>query len=125
MNHLLHLLLLLPILSFLASLVLPEKAERGISYIAVGTIGLYFLLLAALTVLWIAQGLPVVDMKDLSLYRTVGYDYFIDLHFDELSAVYGLVGASLSFLVAIYSRVYLHRERGYKRFFNTILFHPL
>lgn len=122
MNHLLHLLLLLPILGFLASLVLPEKAERGISHIAVGTIGLYFLLLGALTILWIAQGFPVVDMKDLSLYRTVGYDYFIDLHFDELSAVYGLVGASLSFLVAIYSRVYLHRERGYKRFFNTILF---
>ena len=39
MNHLLHLLLLLPILGFLASLLLPEKAERGISYIAVGTIG--------------------------------------------------------------------------------------
>ena len=32
------------------------------------------------------------------------------------------VGSFLTFLVAIYSRVYLHRENGYKRFFNTILF---
>jgi NADH:ubiquinone oxidoreductase subunit 5 (subunit L)/multisubunit Na+/H+ antiporter MnhA subunit len=36
--------------------------------------------------------------------------------------VYLLVGAFLTFLVTIYSRYYLHREHGYKRFFNTILF---
>lgn len=122
MNHLLHLLLLLPIIGFLVSLVLPAKAERLISYAAVGTIGLHFLLLLALVVLWVIQGFPVVDMKDFSLFKSVGYEYFIDLHFDEISAVYAAVGSSLSFLVAIYSRVYLHRERGYKRFFNTILF---
>jgi NADH:ubiquinone oxidoreductase subunit 5 (subunit L)/multisubunit Na+/H+ antiporter MnhA subunit len=122
MNHLLHLLLLLPVAGFLLSLVIREKSERLISYVAVGTIGLHFLLLLTLTVMWIAGGFPVVDMKDLSLFQSVGYEYFIDLHFDEISAVYAGVGSSLSFLVAIYSRVYLHRERGYKRFFNTILF---
>jgi NADH-quinone oxidoreductase subunit L len=122
MNHLLHLLLLLPAIGFLISLLLPEKAERFISYTAVGTIGIHFLLLLTLTTLWIVYGFPVVDLKDFSLFKSEGYEYFIDLHFDEISAVYAGVGSSLSFLVAIYSRVYLHRERGYKRFFNTILF---
>lgn len=36
--------------------------------------------------------------------------------------VYLLVGSLLTFMVTIYSRYYLHREPGYKRFYNTILF---
>ena len=35
---------------------------------------------------------------------------------------FALVGAILAFLIVMYSRVYMHRESGYKRFFNTILF---
>ena len=28
----------------------------------------------------------------------------------------------LTFLITVYSRYYLHRETGYKRFFNTVWF---
>ena len=42
--------------------------------------------------------------------------------FDLVTATYLLTGAYLTMLVTIYSRYYLHRESGYKRYFNTILF---
>ena len=51
-----------------------------------------------------------------------GYEFFIDFRFDKITAVYALVGSILSFLVTVYSRTYLHREKGYKRFFNNTLF---
>ena len=48
--------------------------------------------------------------------------FFIDFDFDKITAVYTFVGSFLTFLVTLYSRAYMHRESGYKRFFNTILF---
>ncbi|WP_392388792.1 hypothetical protein [Flavobacterium piscinae] len=32
------------------------------------------------------------------------------------------IGALLTSMITTYSRYYLHREKGYKRFFNTVLF---
>jgi NADH-quinone oxidoreductase subunit L len=63
-----------------------------------------------------------LNVKDIDVFRTTGYDFFVDLYFDKITVVYLLVGALLTFMVTIYSRYYLHREQGYKRFYNTILF---
>jgi NADH:ubiquinone oxidoreductase subunit 5 (subunit L)/multisubunit Na+/H+ antiporter MnhA subunit len=56
------------------------------------------------------------------LYRSEEYEFFLDFYFDKITAVYVFVGSLLTFMVTLYSRAYLHREAGYKRFFNTILF---
>ncbi|MFT7251784.1 MAG: NADH-quinone oxidoreductase subunit L, partial [Flavobacterium sp.] len=50
------------------------------------------------------------------------YEFFIDFYFDKISAVYLFIGALLTSMITTYSRYYLHREKGYKRFFNTVLF---
>src|SRR6185436_13229254 len=63
-----------------------------------------------------------LNHKDLILFESPGYEFFIDFNFDKITAVYLWVGSFLTFLVTIYSRYYLHREIGYKRFFNSILF---
>jgi NADH-quinone oxidoreductase subunit L len=42
--------------------------------------------------------------------------------FDKITIVYALIGCILSFLITVYSGAYLHREQGFKRFYNTILF---
>ncbi|MFN3874335.1 MAG: proton-conducting transporter membrane subunit, partial [Flavobacteriales bacterium] len=65
---------------------------------------------------------PALNVKEIVLYRSADYEFFIDFYFDRVTAVYLLVGAMLTFLITVYSRYYLHREEGYKRFFNTILF---
>ena len=64
---------------------------------------------------------PDMPLMCIEIYAS-NYEFFVDLYFDKVSAVYLVVGAVLTFLVTIYSRYYLHRERGYKRFFVTILF---
>jgi NADH-quinone oxidoreductase subunit L len=85
-------------------------------------IGLHMLSFQAFLIYWIVQGRPVMDLKDFVLFKTDGYEFFIDFYFDIITAVYLFVGSILTFLVTVYSRYYLHREVGYKRFFNTILF---
>ncbi|MEY3443521.1 MAG: hypothetical protein RLZZ519_1802, partial [Bacteroidota bacterium] len=117
---LLHIIVLLPFLGFALSLVMPRTNERWLSRVAVVTFGLQLAATWLLVGLWALNGFVILDVKDLVLFKTPGYEYFIDLHFDEITAVYAIVGAFLSFLVGIYSRVYMHRESGYKRFFNTI-----
>ena len=76
----------------------------------------------AFFVYWLFQGRPVLDYKELVLFTTTDYEFFVGFYFDKITAVYLLVGSFLTFLVTIYSRYYMHRESGYKRFFNTILF---
>jgi NADH-quinone oxidoreductase subunit L len=56
------------------------------------------------------------------LMKTSHYEFFIDFYFDKVTAVYLFVGALLTSMITTYSRYYLHREKGYKRFFNTVLF---
>jgi NADH-quinone oxidoreductase subunit L len=114
--------ILLPFVGFLVSLLLPAKNEGLLSKWSFVVIGLHMLSFQAFLIYWLVQGRPVMDLKDFVLYKTDGYEFFIDFYFDVITAVYLFVGSILTFLVTVYSRYYLHREVGYKRFFNTILF---
>jgi NADH:ubiquinone oxidoreductase subunit 5 (subunit L)/multisubunit Na+/H+ antiporter MnhA subunit len=71
---------------------------------------------------WLTAGRPVLNFREIVLYNSDGYEFLVDFYFDKISATYLIVGSLLTFLVTVYSRYYLHRESGYKRFFNTILF---
>lgn len=117
-----HVFILIPLLGFLISLLVPSKNEALISRIAFTTVGLHFISSIGFSIYWVFNATPTLDLKDFILFKSVGYEFFIDFCFDKITAVYLLVGSFLSFLVTIYSRAYLHRETGYKRFFNTILF---
>ena len=120
MIELLHIIVILPLLGFLISVLMPRQREQWLSMTAVVTFCGQVAATWVLVGMWALNGFVILDVKDLVLFETTGYQYFIDLHFDEITAVYAIVGSFLSFLVAIYSRVYMHRESGYKRFFNTI-----
>ncbi len=112
----------LPLFGFLISLVLPEKNETLLSRWSFVIIGIHMITFQAFLIYWLVQGHPASDFKDLVLYSSPDYEFFIDFYFDSITAVYLFVGSILTFLVTVYSRYYLHREVGYKRFFNTILF---
>lgn len=121
MTSFLHLFILLPLAGFILSVLAPKK-EALLSQIAFGTVGLHLLSTIIFLGYWLLHGYPTLDLKDIVLFRTIDYEFFIDFSFDMVTATYLFVGAFLTFLVTIYSRYYLHRESGYKRFFNTILF---
>ena len=122
MITLINLYILIPLLGFLISIVLPAKQERLISGAAFVTVGIHFLSFIAFFIYWLFNGHHALDLKDVALYQSKEYTFMIDFYFDKVTAVYILVGAFLTFLVTIYCRAYLHREIGFKRFFNTILF---
>jgi NADH:ubiquinone oxidoreductase subunit 5 (subunit L)/multisubunit Na+/H+ antiporter MnhA subunit len=122
MNDILQYFLLLPLLGFLISLFLPEAKEKIISWTAFGTVLLQLIGLIVFIVIWIFQGAADLNLKELTFLKTADYEFFIDFYFDQISAVYLFVGALLTAMITTYSRYYLHREKGYKRFFNTVLF---
>jgi NADH:ubiquinone oxidoreductase subunit 5 (subunit L)/multisubunit Na+/H+ antiporter MnhA subunit len=118
----LELFLLLPLSGFITSLFIPNKSERLISSVALFTIGVHLLGALAFIAMYALSGFPTLNLKDAALFRSAGYEYYLDFVFDKITAVYLLVGSFLSFLVVKYSRYYLHREEGFKRFFSTVLF---
>ena len=70
---------------------------------------------------WLINGLAPISFKVATLYETDHFVFAIQLYYDEITAVFSIVGALLFFLVATFSKYYMHRDEGYKRFFNTIL----
>lgn len=122
LTYFLNFLVILPLVGFLVSLILPPSNEKLNSWVVWTILGLHWTGYVIFLVLWIMAGLPVLDLKEFVVFKTSGYEFFIEFFFDSVSAVYLLVGSLLTFLITIYSRYYLHREAGYKRFFNTILF---
>lgn len=115
-------LVLFPIIGFLISLIIPKKNEALISQITFTTAGIHLVAAIVFLVYWLVQGHPVLNEKDIVLFKTKGYAFFIDFYFDKITATYLFTGSFLTYLVILYSRIYLHREKGYKRFFNTIMF---
>lgn len=121
MNQVLILFIAIPLLAFFASLVWQNKSERSIGNIVRFTKVSSILLSVSYAVLWMLNGLEPVSYKVATLYETSGFVFAIHLYYDEITAVFSIVGTLLFFLVATFSKYYMHRDQGYKRFFNTIL----
>jgi len=123
--NLIHMFIGLPLLGFLISLFLKRKQEQALSIVGYSVAALQLLFVAVYTIFWIKDSAAADQFKEVSIYKASNYEFFIDFLVDKLTLVYAFLGASLTFLITIYSRYYLHREEGYKRFFNTILFFNL
>ncbi|MFM6984007.1 MAG: proton-conducting transporter membrane subunit, partial [Chitinophagaceae bacterium] len=122
MTSLLNLFLLLPLCGLILSFLISREKELMISRVAFYTAGLTLLSVIAYSIAWLNIGHVSVNLKEVAIYTSKNYEFAVDLYFDKITMVYLTVGAFLTFLITIYSRYYLHRESGYKRFFNTILF---
>ena len=121
MNQVLVLFIAIPLLAFLASLVWQNKSERPIGNIVRFTKVSSIVLSISYALWWMLNGLEPVSYKVATLYETSGFVFAIHLYYDEITAVFSIVGTLLFFLVATFSKYYMHRDQGYKRFFNTIL----
>lgn len=121
MASILPLFILIPLLGFIGALIAPKQKENLISAIAFSAVGAHTTLTTGFLIWWALSGFPSLNIKELVLYKSHNYEFFIALTFDRITASFLFVGSILSFLVTVYSRYYLHRENGYKRFFNTKL----
>ncbi len=121
-NLILQFFILLPLLGFVVSLIIPKEKESLISWNAFYTVLIHLIASLVFTAMWMYNGFQDINLKEITIIQTPHYEFFIDFYFDNVTAVYSIIGTLLTLLVTVYSRYYLHRESGYKRFFNTILF---
>lgn len=122
MNMWIQLFLIIPVFGFVVSLLISGKKEILLSRTAFITTGANLFALVVFIVFWLFHGAEKLNIKEILLYKSDDYEFLLDVYFDQVTAVYLFTGAFMTFLITIYSRYYLHREKGYKRFFNTILF---
>ena len=122
MNELLPYALLIPLAGFLINLAAPRKQERFIFWSALATVSLHALFFLAFTVNWLLAGRKDIHGEGLVFYQTADANFSLDYFFDGNTLGYFWVAVALTFLVLIFSRYYIHREPGFKRFFNNVLF---
>lgn len=121
MEQHLHYFIELPLLAFLLSAILPKKREKLISSVAIYTSAIHLLFLLFFTGTWLYNGLPVLNSKYLELFEAGNIHIFIDFYFDSITPVFAIVGSVITLLVSMYSRFYMHREQGFKRYFSTLM----
>lgn len=117
----LQLFIWIPLLGFVTSLFVGRKKEKIIASVASVATGLQLGAFLLFLAYWWFQGFPTLDAKHIVLYNAGNIEIFIDFFFDRITAVFALVGSILAVVVVIFSRYYMHRDGGFKRYFSTIL----
>lgn len=121
MEIILSLFILFPLTGFLVSLFFRKNQERAIYLSTFVTATFLLVLSVGYTIWWGINYDTPINVKEITLYDGGDYQFFIDLLFDEVTAVYCIISSFLTLIISKYSRVYMHKEEGYKRFFNTLL----
>ncbi|MFT5018265.1 MAG: NADH-quinone oxidoreductase subunit L, partial [Limisphaerales bacterium] len=122
MSNLLPLLLVIPLLGLIIGFSFSNKDERAIFLASVISVAANFLLLLGLAVDWVSGGFLPLDYRGPVLFRAEEMEFDLNLLLDGYSFTYALVATFLTGLILFFSRTYVHREKGYKRFYNNLKF---
>lgn len=122
MNSYLPILVFIPLVGLLLSLLPKSTQEKALFRITVSTIGLHVIAMVSLLIQSILYGEFPMYNHGYELYSAEHTDFAISMYFDATASTYGIVAGIITFLITFFSRYYLHREKGYKRFFNNLLF---
>ncbi len=121
MEYFLPLFLIIPFIGFLIGLVISRQNENGIFLSMLIPVVLQIILGIGFTLYWVLFDRSVLNIKEITLYKTSDYSFFIDLLFDKVTAIYLLMSSILTFMITVFSRSYMHKDGGYKRYFNNMM----
>ncbi|MFN7161155.1 MAG: proton-conducting transporter membrane subunit [Candidatus Gracilibacteria bacterium] len=121
MSYLLSFFIVFPLIALFVSLSLPRAWEKGIAFTAITGISVNLMLYIALLYLWSIEGFHPIAQQGLILFSNVHYTFALDFYFDVVSAVYYGVTCIMTLMIMLFSKTYMHRDQGYKRFYNTVL----
>jgi NADH-quinone oxidoreductase subunit L len=121
MENLLPLFLLIPFVGFVVSLIIPSKNEKGIFLSMAIPVAIQVIVATGFTIYWAMFDQSTLNIKEITLYDNEHYSFFIDLLFDKVTATYLIMSSTLTFMIAMFSRAYMHKDSGYKRYFNTMM----
>lgn len=117
----LKLSVVIPLIVFFVILFINKKDEKLISKISILGVAIHLTLIQIGMFLWIVNDFKSVNLEALNFYDSDHIKFGISFFFDKVSLAFSVVGSILTFLITIYSRVYMHKEQDYKKFFATIL----
>ena len=121
LTQLLIALVLIPILGWLVCVLMPKRWEKTIFIIAISAILLELVTFFVFGYRWLSEGASPVAASLGALYDDHHYTFSLDFYFDKLSAVFLGMATIMTTLVFIFSKFYMHREQGFKRFYSTVL----
>lgn len=120
MHLIFYIFLLFPVLGFFFTMLVPAYNEKTIASVVINNSALGVITWFAMVIYWLSSSHSYIESHDFYLFQSSNYDYVITFIFDRISAIYIGITTILSFLITKYSRYYLHKDSGYKRFFTTI-----
>lgn len=119
--HLLTTLIIVPIAGFIACLCMPRKRERMVFAVAMATMFIESILFLVFGYQWLHAGSSPVLASDGLLYSSHHYALALNFYFDRLAAVFLGMALVMTILIFTFSKYYMHREQGFKRFYATVL----
>lgn len=121
MESLLPIFLIIPFAGFLVSLLIPSSNEKGIFLSMTIPVAMQVIIGIGFTIYWALYSSGPLNIIEVTIYETSYYTFFIDLLFDKVTATYLIMSSTLTFMIAMFSRTYMHKDSGYKRYFNTMM----
>ena len=121
MNFYIPLFILIPFIGFVISLIPNNHQEKWIYRTVFMTLITHFLLLTFLCVNGIFQDDFNLFFEGPALYKTNTSNFSFHLYFDVQTGFFAWITDFILILVSTFSKTYLHREKGFKRFFNNPL----
>jgi NADH-quinone oxidoreductase subunit L len=122
MDFLLPILLIIPLISLAIGFSFSNENEKAIFWSSILSVGFNFILLSTLSIMWFTNGFNDFIYRGPVLYHAAETEFALNLFLDGYAFVYALTATFLTGVVIIFSRTYLHREKGFKRFFNNLKF---
>ncbi len=121
MTQLFAALLAIPTIGWLSCILMSKRWERAIFAAAATAISLEVATLFVFGYQWLSAGADPVSLELGALYASDHYAFSLNFYFDTLGAVFMGTAALMTILVFVFSKFYMHREPGFKRFYHTIL----
>lgn len=112
---------IMPVAAFLLTQFFDNKKERVVGTIVRIAKVFYMLATVLFAICWGVNDFKPISYKLATLYQSDHFVFAINFYYDEITAVFSIVGSLIFFLVATFSKYYMHRDEGYKRFFSIIL----
>jgi NADH:ubiquinone oxidoreductase subunit 5 (subunit L)/multisubunit Na+/H+ antiporter MnhA subunit len=111
----------LPLALSLLLTIVPLRRERTVARIALGGNALSALASVIAIGAWLAHGVHALRTASHPAFVHDSYHFTLGLELDGNAAVFLLLVQFIIGMVVRFSRFYLHREPGFRRFFRTVL----
>jgi NADH-quinone oxidoreductase subunit L len=114
--------ILIPALGLILISFFDNSQENFIYNITISTIVIHLVGAGIFTVFWLMGDRKVLFYEGIDLYKSHDSHFSIDFFFDKITVFYGMIASCITFLVSKFSKTYMHRDKGFKRFFCNVLF---